>query len=327
VKDGFPASTTRNTKHQADSARAIRCCFFEGNSQDKRSGLRITERVLAQLKETACRMKQQSPSPMKTLIKALSAKFGVGIFNLRGRYSQDGLFTVHSDHFRTDPAFRGAYARGVKASLGFDPGFEWRVHVACWAAETALHVNGDFVECGVNAGFVSSAIMHKLRWNTLGRRFYLIDTFTGPVLDQYSPEEVRKQRLSIAQKALEAGAYVTDMDRIRANFAEWPNAVLVPGAVPEILEKIDFGAVAFLHIDMNCALPEQRALEFFWDRMPTGAVVLFDDYAYYGHDCQRHAIDAVARVLGAEILSLPTGQGVIMRGSSGAARLWNNSAR
>jgi len=194
---------------------------------------------------------------MKTLIKALSAKFGVGIFNLRDRYAQDGLFTVHCDGFRSDPAFQAAYARGVKASSGFDPGFEWRVHVACWAAQTALRVKGDFVECGVNAGFLSSAIMNMLQWNTLGRRFYLIDTFTGPVFVQYSEEEVRKQRLRIAQKALEAGAYVTDIDRVRANFAEWPNAILVQGAVPEILGKVDFGAVAFLHIDMNCALPER----------------------------------------------------------------------
>lgn len=250
---------------------------------------------------------------MKTLIKALCEKFGVGIFKLRGRYAEDGLFTVHSDGFRADPAFRAAYARGVQARLGADPGFEWRVHVACWAAQTALRVQGDFVECGVNAGFLSSAIMNKLRFNTLGRRFYLIDTFTGPVLAQYSLEEVRKQRLSIAQKALEAGAYVTDMDRVRANFAEWPNAILVQGAVPDILEKVDFGAIAFLHVDMNCAFPEQRALEFFWDRMPPGAVILFDDYGSYGHDCQRDAIDAVLRGRGAEILALPTGQGVIVR--------------
>jgi hypothetical protein len=176
-----------------------------------------------------------------------------------------------------------------------------------------LRVEGDFVECGVNAGFVSSAIMKKLQWNTLGRRFYLIDTFSGPVLTQYTQEEVQKQRLSVARDALEAGAYVTDIDRIRTNFAEWPNAIVVQGAVPEILETVEFGAVAFLHIDMNCALPERRALEFFWDRLSPGAVILLDDYAYYGHDCQRDAIDAAARVRGAEVLSLPTGQGAIIR--------------
>ena len=48
VNDGLPASTTRNTRHQAASAQAIRCCVFKDNSQDKRSGFRIIERVLAQ---------------------------------------------------------------------------------------------------------------------------------------------------------------------------------------------------------------------------------------------------------------------------------------
>jgi hypothetical protein len=250
---------------------------------------------------------------IKTLIKKLSAKAGVGIFNLRGRYAQDGLFTVHSDHFRADPSFRAAYGRGVQASHGVDPGFEWRVHVALWAARTGLRVAGDFVECGVNAGFVSSAIMKSLQWNAQGRRFYLIDTFAGPVLTQYSQEEVQKERLVVARHAIEAGAYVTDVDRIRTNFSEWPSAIIVQGAVPEILDKVEFGAVAFLHIDMNCALPERTALEFFWDRLSAGAVILLDDYAYHGHECQRDAIDAAARVRGAEVLSLPTGQGVIIK--------------
>ncbi len=250
---------------------------------------------------------------IKTLIKALSAKAGLGIFYLRSRYAQDGLFTVHSDHFRADPGFLAAYGRGLQASHGVDPGFEWRVHVALWAALTGLHVEGDFVECGVNAGFVSSAIMKRLNWNTLGRRFYLIDTFTGPVFGQYSQAEVQNGRLVVAKHALEAGAYVTDIDRIRTNFAEWPNAIIVQGAVPEILQGIEFGAVAFLHIEMNCALPERTALEFFWDRLSPGAVILVNDYAYYGYSSQRDAIDAAARVRGADVLSLPTGQGVIIR--------------
>lgn len=155
--------------------------------------------------------------------------------------------------------------------------------------------------------------MKSLQWNTLGRRFYLIDTFAGPVLTQYSQEEVQKQRLMVARHAIEAGAYVTDIDRIRANFAEWRNAIIVQGAVPEILDKVEFGAVAFLHIDMNCALPERTALEFFWDRLSAGGLILLDDYAYHGHECQRDAIDAAVRARGAEVLSLPTGQGVIIR--------------
>jgi hypothetical protein len=50
----------------------------------------------------------------------------------------------------------------VKASGGFDPLVEWRVHVALWVARAASRVSGDFVECGVNAGFTSSAILESL---------------------------------------------------------------------------------------------------------------------------------------------------------------------
>jgi hypothetical protein len=250
---------------------------------------------------------------LKTIIKKAFATAGYAVFRTRNRYMEDGLFTLHNDQFRRDRAFQEAYRRGLQASNGVDAAFEWRVHVALWAAATSLHVPGDFVECGVNAGFISSAIMHRLRWSNLDRRFYLIDTFGGPVFDQYSPEEVERGRLSLAQSALASGAYVTDLARVRANYSEWPNAVVVQGVIPEVLPTLEMGAVAFLHIDMNCAYPEQAALEFFWDRLSRGAIVLLDDYAYFGHDRQASAMDAAARALGTQILSLPTGQGVIIK--------------
>src|SRR5262249_38396400 len=107
--------------------------------------------------------------------------------------------------------------------------------------------------------------------------------------------------------------YVTDMARVRGNFAEWPQATIIQGAVPQILESVAFGAVAFLHIDMNSAFPERCALDFFWKKLSPGAVVLLDDYVYLGHDSQRDALDAEAREKGVEILSLPTGQGLIVK--------------
>src|SRR5580692_10234914 len=124
-------------------------------------------------------------SQMKRLIAKVLSRAGYTVFNNRNRYARDGLFTMHSDHFRRDPAFQAAYARGVQASGGFDPKMEWRTHVALWAASTALRAPGDFVECGVNAGFMSSAIMRSLDWRRSDRRFYLIDTFSGPVLAHY----------------------------------------------------------------------------------------------------------------------------------------------
>jgi hypothetical protein len=252
---------------------------------------------------------------LKRLVSNALHRAGYVVFNTRSGYgyTQDGLFTMHNDHFRRDRAFQSAYRRGVLASGGFDPKLEWRAHVALWAASLAMRAPGDFVECGVNAGFVSSAIMHSLDWQNVARKFYLIDTFSGPVLSQYSPAEIDRGRIEVAKTALAAGAYVTDLERVRANFSEWPNAIVVQGAVPEVLHTIDFGGVAFLHLDMNCALPERAALEFFWPRLSAGGVVLFDDYTYFGHNSQTEEIDSAARNLGIRILALPTGQGLIVK--------------
>jgi hypothetical protein len=58
----------------------------------------------------------------KVLRSALDAAGYTG-FNTRSPHgsARDGLFTTHRDHFRRDPAFRAAYARGVPASQGVAP--------------------------------------------------------------------------------------------------------------------------------------------------------------------------------------------------------------
>jgi hypothetical protein len=155
--------------------------------------------------------------------------------------------------------------------------------------------------------------MQRLDWAKPGRRFYLIDTFSGPVLSQLSPREVARGRATASEAAIANGAYVTDLNRVCANYAEWPNVEIVQGAVPGVLPTLAIGRVAFLHIDMNCAYPERAALEYFWDRLSPGAMVLFDDYAYFSLEALAEAIDAAAAQLGAEVLSLPTGQGLIVK--------------
>jgi len=234
-------------------------------------------------------------------------------FNSKKYYAEDGLFSLHSDEFRRDPKFIEAYQRGVEAGHGVDPGIGWRVHVALWAARVACRVPGDFVECGVNAGMISSAIMHHLDWARVPKKYFLVDTFAGPVLDQFSPEEHQSGWVALVEQRVASGGYVTDMDRVRETFAEWPNAIPVQGVVPEILSSVPASEIAFLHLDLNCAAPELAAIEYCWSRIPTGGVVLMDDYAHHGNAAQKHAIDEWSRRAGVPVLALPTGQGLIIR--------------
>lgn len=250
---------------------------------------------------------------MKALIRKALGHAGLTVINTGRHYDADGLFTVHNDHFRHDPLYQAAYRRGLEANDGVDSHVEWRAHVALWVASSALAVPGDFVECGVNTGFMSSAIMQRLNWADVAKRFYLFDTFAGPVISQFSADEIQRGRLKVAENAIASGGYRTNIHRVHANFAEWPNAVVMQGTVPEILPAANIAAVAFLHLDMNCAYPETAALEYFWNRLSPGAFVLLDDYAYFGYESQTEAIDSLAVSLRFNVLSLPTGQGLIVK--------------
>jgi len=229
-------------------------------------------------------------------------------------YAQDGLISVHSHEFTRDPAFIRAYARGVRAIGGSDTyHWHWRVHVGLWAGRVAAGLDGDFVECGVNRGFLSSAIMEYLDWNSLDRDFYLLDTFAGLDSRYLSDSERRGGALRRNSENLQSGFYVRGVDAVRDNFAQWPRARIVVGAVPEVLDQVTPARVAYLHIDMNNAAPEVAALSYFWDRLVAGAPVLLDDYAYLGYTAQRLAMDDFARAHGVTVCALPTGQGLIIR--------------
>ena len=233
-------------------------------------------------------------------------------------YLQDGLVSCHNHEFMASPAFASAYQRGV-AAAGCDYGWHWRVHIGLWAAGIAAELPGDFVECGVNAGFMSSSIMHALDWNARDKTFWLLDTFAGVDERYVSDQEKSAGILAKNQAMIDSGFYVLDFEKVKRNFAEWRRVKLVKGSIPETLPRVDAERIAFLHIDMNCAPPEVAALRYLWDRLVPGAPVLLDDYAYYGYRPQKLAMDELTAQLGAAIASLPTGQGLLIKPANAAA--------
>lgn len=235
----------------------------------------------------------------------------------RAPYDRDGLRSIHNSDFLDDRRFLKAYDRGIQA-VGKDYRWNWRVHLGLWAARTATQIPGDFVEFGTNRGFMSSAIMEDLDWDRTGRNFYLLDTFSG--LDErfITDEERRSGILEKNRSQLDNGFYATTVEPVVANFSSWKNVTIIPGPVPLTLDRLGKGPFAFVHIDMNCAPPEIAALKFVWDSLTPGALVLLDDYAYSGYSPQKLAIDALAEELGFEVLSLPTGQGLIAKLSRSA---------
>ncbi len=236
----------------------------------------------------------------------LQAQMGEDVFDF------DGLKSVHNHDFMEDPQFMAAYERGVKAT-GTNYQWYWRVHIGLWAAATAIKLDGDFVECGVNRGFLSSAIMHRLNWDTTGRTFYLLDTFAGIDLKYLNHSELDAGIRERNQNDLNSGFYTQNLKGVIDNFSEWHNKKIVVGSIPDTLPQIVSKKIAFLHLDLNCTQPEVDTIEYLWDRLCCGAVILLDDYAYVGYHPQKVGMDAWAAKRNVAIASLPSGQGLIIK--------------
>jgi O-methyltransferase len=217
-----------------------------------------------------------------------------------------------STEFMRDERFVRAHARGwacVGRKGRHIDDIRWTMHVALWAASQAARLSGDFVECGVDNGMLSVAICDWLDFNRQDRDFWLFDTFAGIPESQMSEGE----RVGIGGWH-NRESYEECFAAAAANFAPWPRCHLVRGEVPDSLAAFPADrSVAFLSIDMNIMLPEIAALDFFWDRIVPGGIVLLDDYCWASHADQRAAFDAFARAHGTLVLSLPTGQGLLVR--------------
>jgi hypothetical protein len=168
----------------------------------------------------------------------------------KATYNQDGMATTHNADFMTDPRFAAAYeaGRATGSSTFGDP--HWRAYVVCWAAERGAHLQGDFVEGGVDRGGYAPSVIKYLDFGRLPRRFYLLDTYEGLVERLISPEE--------RAHGGPAGEYEPSYEAVVRTFAPSSNVEIVQGAVPAVASE----QVMFLSLDMNTRDPEIAAAEY-----------------------------------------------------------------
>lgn len=221
-------------------------------------------------------------------------------------YDRDGLRTIHNCDFIAEPAFERAYRTGRDLDSWFGGDLEWRVHTLFWGATRGLELEGDFVECGVHRGGFSKAVIEYTGFGRIpDKRFFLLDSFEGMSAEHLNNAELENELLNYP--------YQGNYDLVVNKFAEYSNVVVIKGRIPEALCQVESEKIAFLSIDLNNALPEIAAAEYFWEKLVSGAAMILDDYGWKKHIVQKHAFDEFAGRKGVPILSLPTGQGLIIK--------------
>jgi O-methyltransferase len=232
--------------------------------------------------------------------------FSSNQFNIIDRteasYMGDGFATRHHVAFLHDKNFCDAYRSGFD-NIDY-PGvlwqrdslnIAWRAHIVTWAANQALKINGDFVECGVWYGVLSKTICEYTNFPQSDKKFYLIDMWGDPMSDRLHEN------------------YKTDMfSVVKERFKAYPNVQLIRGSVPEILDEVPVTKIAYLSIDMNGYVAERKTLERYYDRVVPGGIIYFDDYGW-DYPKLRETVDDFFRDKPEKLLHFPSGNSIVVK--------------
>lgn len=168
-------------------------------------------------------------------------------------------------------------------------------------AQNSRLLEGVFVECGVYKGGTAH-LLARLAAESSGINLHLFDTFEGMPTTN---EEVDKHR--------EGDFRDTSVKIVRENIGDYRNVHFHPGFIPDSFVELNIPAVSFLHVDLDIYDSIKDTLEYFYDRVVPGGVIIFDDYGFESCYGARLAVDDFFVNKVETPLILSTGQALVMK--------------
>lgn len=163
-----------------------------------------------------------------------------------------------------------------------------------------LSLDGDTAECGVYEGASSYLICR--RTSGLEKAHHVFDSFEGlspPSLED--GDYWRKGDLSCGEET------------IRDNLKMFTDVHYYKGWIPTRFQEVSDVMFCFVHLDIDLYQPTWDSLNFFYERMVPGGIILCDDYGFSTCPGAKKAMDSYCSDKPEAIISLPTGQGFIMK--------------
>jgi O-methyltransferase len=184
-----------------------------------------------------------------------------------------------------------------------------RLYVLYAMALNAIHLEGDFWECGVYKGGTARMLAELLVARAqAGVRLHLFDTFSG------MPETDRE--LDVHR---EGDFSDTSLEEVRRVVGNRERVEFHPGWIPDTFGGMSEARVALAHIDVDIYQSVRDCCEFIYPLMKPGGVMIFDDYGFPSCPGARKAVDEFFADKAETPLVLETGQALVIRSGVGGA--------
>lgn len=154
-----------------------------------------------------------------------------------------------------------------------------------------IHLKGSIVECGVHYGgglMAWAKLSANLEPFALHRKIIGFDTFEGfvNVNTKDLTENGKNKKVKPGGFSTQIDVYEELLDCIEVNdnnrfLNQFPKVELVRGnaaiTIPEYLEKNRHLIISLLFLDFDLYEPTKIALDYFFDRIPKGGIIVFDE--------------------------------------------------
>lgn len=228
------------------------------------------------------------------LIKALGTLFGVNVIVSSGKPLQVFDPDMMSIYFNNDEIVR-RYERSMAAT-----GMEWADNLAKRCRYISLvqtielvmdrAVTGDFVECGCWRGHSAHITAGILAERKFAGTFHIFDSFDG-LSDLEQADTNEREALSPEEVEAQAKMFACSEEEFKKNLAEFSFIKTYKGWIPERFEEVSNKTFSFVHIDVDLYQPYIDSIDFFYPRLSSGGVMVFDDYGYTQFPGSTKAVD------------------------------------
>lgn len=165
-------------------------------------------------------------------------------------------------------------------------------------------VPGDTADIGVRYGSSSFYILKGLKDET--RTHHLFDSFEGLSAPTAGDRDANNKT------HWKQGDIAVEEAVTAQNLSMFPNCRYYKGWVPTRFAEVADKRFALVHVDVDLHQPTLDTLEFFYERMNPGGVIICDDYGSAACPGAKKAVDDFF-ALKEHVFYIPTGQALIVK--------------
>ena len=109
------------------------------------------------------------------------------------------------------------------------------------------------------------------------------------------------------------GDLVVTEEIVKENLKDFSSCVYCKGWIPSKFDLVKNNIFSFVHLDVDLYQPTKDSLDFFYDRLAPGGIILCDDYGFTSCPGAKKAMDEFFETANESIIHVPTGQAFIIK--------------